>query len=338
MLAVSGRLDLTAVGGRPIDIGEKDAVRRSLYALIDRKALSSVMGAFDFPDPSFSTSQRGRTVQNGQALWLLNSAPIAAAAKSLAQRARPDDKTSDDAGIRALYALVYQRQPSAAELTRAKAFIAAAVPGETVIPEARDWTYGVGEIEAQSKSLSSFTAVTSFEGAVIKGRKLQTTDASGIEISNKGGRTARQLALVRRWTAPLAGTVDLRAELIHHGKEAAGVTCRVIHHREGQPDAVVGEWTIAGGHQMTERKGVAVKAGDFLDFITVNSAGAGGEAFTWAPTIIMPDREMPGMPSMPRRWDARGDFIDPAKMPQPIGPWQSFAQALLLANETAWVD
>ena len=338
VLAVSGRLDLTTVGGRPIDVSQEGAVRRSLYALIDRKALASVMGSFDFPDPSFSTSQRGRTVQSGQALWLLNSAPMAAAAKALALRARPDDKPTDDVAIRALYTLTYQRQPSATELTRAKTFIAAAVPGETVIPEARDWAYGVGEVDAQTKALSSFTAVTSFEGAVIKGRKEPTADASGVEISNKGGRTARQLALVRRWTAPLAGTVDLRAELVHHGKEAAGVTCRVVHHRSGQSDAVVGEWTTAGGHLMTERKGVAVKTGDILDFITVNRDGTASEAFTWAPTIIMPDREMPGMPSMPRRWDARGDFIDPAKMPQPIGPWQSLAQALLLANEAAWVD
>ena len=111
-----------------------------------------------------------------------------------------------------------------------------------------------------------------------------------------------------------------------------------MHHQNGQPDALSGEWTTAGGHLMTDRKGVAVKTGDMLDFITVNRDGAGDEAFTWAPTIIMPDRQMPGMPSMPRRWDARGDFIDPNKMPQPISPWQSLAQTLLLANEAAWVD
>ena len=47
----------------------------------------------------------------------------------------------------------------------------------------------------------------------------------------------------------------------------------------------------------------------------------------------MPDREMPSMPGMPLRWDARHDFLDPKAMPAPLSAWEDLAQILLVSGE-----
>jgi hypothetical protein len=38
------------------------------------------------------------------------------------------------------------------------------------------------------------------------------------------------------------------------------------------------------------------------------------------------------------RWDAKGDFMDPAKLPVPLSGWEELAHVLLLSNEFAVVD
>jgi hypothetical protein len=52
----------------------------------------------------------------------------------------------------------------------------------------------------------------------------------------------------------------------------------------------------------------------------------------------MPTAEMPGMAGMAMRWDAKGDFMDPAKLPAPLTAWEELAHILLLSNEFAVVD
>ena len=39
-----------------------------------------------------------------------------------------------------------------------------------------------------------------------------------------------------------------------------------------------------------------------------------------------------------RVWDARANFIDPKKLPAPLGAWEKYVQVLLLSNEFAFVD
>jgi len=81
-----------------------------------------------------------------------------------------------------------------------------------------------------------------------------------------------------------------------------------------------------------------VKAGDTLDFLTECRGDPKGDTFRWAPTITMPKVEMPGMAGMAMRWDAKGNFMDPSKLPAPLNAWEEFAHVLLLSNEFAVVD
>jgi hypothetical protein len=128
--------------------------------------------------------------------------------------------------------------------------------------------------------------------------------------------------------------VDIYAELVATKKGGGGVVCRLVSSSGG----LVGEWSAANSDTLTLRNGVRVVRGDTLDFLTISQDKQADESFVWAPTITMPGLAMPGMPSMAMRWDARSNFMDPDKLPQPIGPWEELAQVLLLSNEFACAD
>ena len=89
---------------------------------------------------------------------------------------------------------------------------------------------------------------------------------------------------------------------------------------------------------LTSLNDVEVKKGDTLDFLTICGADPKNDTFRWSPTITMPTAEMPGMSGMAMRWDAKGDFMDPAKLPAPLSAWEELAHVLLLSNEFAVLD
>jgi hypothetical protein len=88
-------------------------------------------------------------------------------------------------------------------------------------------------------------------------------------------------------------------------------------------------------------KTCTVRKGDAIDFAVDCLADATGDTFKWAPLVTMVDAESKtammkaGQPTV---WDAKANFVDPAKLPKPLGPWEKLAQVLLLSNEFAFVD
>ena len=60
-------------------------------------------------------------------------------------------------------------------------------------------------------------------------------------------------------------------------------------------------------------------------------------SFSWSPKIKYTSSG--GSSTERAEWDAKADFAGPAKTkPKSIDPWQKYAQVLLLANETMFVD
>ncbi|MDB6032809.1 MAG: Protein of unknown function (DUF1553)/Protein of unknown function (DUF1549)/Planctomycete [Verrucomicrobiales bacterium] len=331
MLAVAGRLDLTE-GGRPSDLSKSNSTRRTIYAFVDRKTLPNLFRSFDFPDPNFSASQRGHTALTPQALYLLNSPFTLDCAKSLASCFHKPGADSTTA-IRELYQRILQRDPTSREVTRALSYLDRYPEHDVVMPEVSDWQYGYGDYDAQKKKITNFTALK-FTGQVIKGTKVGPMDLSNLEINPEGGQPAKDKAAIRRWIAPLDGHVSIYAELIHTNKVGDGVLCRLISSRQGP----LGEWAAANTNLLTTLNDLEVKRGETLDFLTVCRNDPKNDTFKWAPTITMGTAEMPGMKGMSMRWDAKSNFRDPAKVPQPISPWEEFAQVLLLSNEFSFIE
>jgi hypothetical protein len=325
LLAVSGALD-TRAGGKADDLTKGSSNRRTVYASVDRKTLPNLFRNFDFPDPSMSAPQRSRTALTPQALFLLNSSFVVDRAREVAKATRPESEAATPKALHELYQRVFQRAPEEKEIARATAFLGAYPANDVVAPEVNDWTYGTGDFDPHTQRVTHFQ-VLRFAGNKVVGN-------GGMELTKDGGQPAQNKAIIRRWIAPRDGVVNIYAELTHLAKDGDGVTSRIVSSRNG----LLGEWSAAHNAVMTSLSEVEVKKGDTLDFLTVCGADAKNDAFRWSPTITMPSAEMPGMAGMAMRWDAKGDFMDPAKLPAPLSAWEELAHVLLLSNEFAVVD
>ena len=115
-------------GGNPRDIGY--TTRRTVYGYIDRADLPEVFNHFDFANPDMSTGLRHQTTVPQQALYLMNSPLVVEQARNMVER--PDVKacSDDEARVRRLYEIIYQRLPRAEELQLGLQFLQEAVTPE----------------------------------------------------------------------------------------------------------------------------------------------------------------------------------------------------------------
>lgn len=170
--------------------------------------------------------------------------------------------------------------------------------------------------------------------SLVKGTRMGKIDESALELNREGGKPSKDKAAIRRWISPQGGHVDIYAALVHLSKTGEGVLCRLVSSRAG----LLGERSAANSSRLTTLNDIEVKKGQTLDFVTECRDDPKNDSFKWAPTITMRDSEIPGMKGMSMRWDARSDFMDPATMPKPLGPWEELAQVLLLSNEFTFVE
>ncbi|MEX0818479.1 MAG: DUF1549 and DUF1553 domain-containing protein, partial [Pirellulaceae bacterium] len=125
VLAVSGNLT-TEMYGPSLDLfgGQQGLPRRSVYGFIDRMDVSPLLTTFDFPNPSTSSPQRESTTVPPQALYLMNNAFAAEAARGLAQRVVGSTNGTDDR-VRSAYELLFARKPTVEEVDAAQQFLGA---------------------------------------------------------------------------------------------------------------------------------------------------------------------------------------------------------------------
>jgi cytochrome c553 len=137
MLAVSGQLDSTRPIGSPVTrIGEgpsQQALRlgglidaydkhRTVYMPIVRDQLPEVLATFDFADPSSVNGQRATTSVPSQMLFLMNSSFVINASDATATRLARE-APEEQSRIRQAYLKIYNRPPTALEVTNAQDFL-----------------------------------------------------------------------------------------------------------------------------------------------------------------------------------------------------------------------
>jgi hypothetical protein len=123
ILAVSGKLDAT-LGGPAVEITTAPySTRRTVYGFIDRQNLQGLFRAFDFASPDTSSAQRYNTTVPQQSLFMMNSPFVVEQAKALAQRPEVTAASNDDAKIRAVYRIVFEREPASDEINFGKKFL-----------------------------------------------------------------------------------------------------------------------------------------------------------------------------------------------------------------------
>ncbi|NUM52194.1 MAG: DUF1549 domain-containing protein [Candidatus Hydrogenedentes bacterium] len=120
MLAVSGQLDDSMFGPSTLD---PDMKRRSIYFMVKRSKLVSMMTVFDAPDATVGIDQRPCTTIAPQALLVINNPNVRERAEGLARRMCPDAASDLVAAVTRGFMLTVSRPPGESELNNALAFL-----------------------------------------------------------------------------------------------------------------------------------------------------------------------------------------------------------------------
>jgi cytochrome c553 len=139
-LAVSCRLD-PRMGGRAADFFPKgaDNVRRTLYGLVDRQFLPSVLRQFDFANPDLHVPQRSETTVAQQALFAMNHPFIANQARAVVARLKARQIIDPATGVRQLFRVIYQREPTDVQRQAAQRFLISASETAAAPPLLGPW-------------------------------------------------------------------------------------------------------------------------------------------------------------------------------------------------------
>ncbi len=338
-LAASGELDLT-VGGRPQALFAKQNVRRTLYALVDREDLSPVLRMFDFANPDLSIAQRNSTTVPQQALFAMNHPFFAERIAKLTQNILDRGETS--AGVKQLYGALFQREPTVEELRLAIAFVDSdpeqslenSIEGATEL-RATSWSYGYGEFDSATGKVLEFTPLPHFSGSAWQGGSSFPDATLGwLQLSATGGHPGNDLkhAVVRRWTAPVAGSFRIQSKLNHEPTVGDGIRAFVIHSRAG----LLRSTTVHASSEQIDVAAIRTEPGDTIDFVVDIRDGLNSDQFLWSPKVALEGLTGLGTAPTENFWDADTDFRGPSMAL--LNRWGQLAQVLMLANEFMFVD
>jgi hypothetical protein len=145
-------------------------------------------------------------------------------------------------------------------------------------------------------------------------------------VNAEGGHPARDLAVIKRFTAPRDLNVSLAGRVHRKAEVGNGVLARLVSSRQGQ----LAEWVIepkqAGNPPVSS---VDLKAGESLDFVVESRGDENSDSFEWRATLRAADGAM---------FNSQAQFHGPLADSRPLTAWEKFAQVLLETNEFAFVD
>jgi hypothetical protein len=156
-------------------------------------------------------------------------------------------------------------------------------------------------------------------------------------LSAEGGHpgSVAHGAAIRRWTSPVDAEVSIEGSLGHRAAAGDGVRARIVSSRLGE----LASWTAHNTEAETKMSRVEVKQGDVLDFVVECRKDENSDSFTWAPVIRTVESGTVTGGQTTRLWSASAQFAGPPGKPKRTqGPWERYAQALLMSNEFMFVD
>lgn len=114
LLSASGKLDMAKIGGPSEELDAK-MVRRGMYGAVSRVFPNEFQTLFDYPLPTLSAERRYTTNVALQRLFFLNNEFVHKQAAAMAERVKGEG--NEEAQVRKAFEIVYQRDPSADELS-----------------------------------------------------------------------------------------------------------------------------------------------------------------------------------------------------------------------------
>ncbi len=141
MLATSGQLELAPAGGKAVELWAAPyARRRSVYGLVDRQFLPSLLRGFDFANPDLHIPWRSETTVAQQCLFFLNHPLVLEQAKAVVVAASEGVAADDHATrVQQLFRRILQREPSELESLEAMELLDAAAAETSVTGQLDPW-------------------------------------------------------------------------------------------------------------------------------------------------------------------------------------------------------
>jgi len=155
-----------------------------------------------------------------------------------------------------------------------------------------------------------------------------------VHLNAEGGHPGATNAAIRRWVAPREGVITIHGTFSHASTNGDGAHGRIVSSRIG----MLGQWTVHNSNAITQIEEAEVKEGDTIDFVTDCLANDNADSFKWSSVIEMMKGDSKEGMGLPHVWDAQQNFVDPKKIPTPLGAWEKYAQVLLLSNEFVFVE
>ncbi len=337
LLRVAANLDLRKGGVSEIITAAPFSTRRTVYAQIDRQYLPSLFGVFDFAVPNAHSAKRAHTTVPQQALFMMNSPFVADQAKRIAARASDQHPDAEDARVRSMYQQVYGRDPSQHEIDLALHFVSQSDDAPILQPDfgPRRWLYGFGAIDEDNERVTSFTEFPHWSGEVYQGGEEMPDESTGLaQLSRYGGHPGGPThAVIRRWISPADSTLSFVGELFHYSTNGDGIRGYVISNREG----IVWQGDVQDGMIPTVFHDCVIREGDTIDLVIASKGDPIDDRFRWHPRLYLSAEDAAKHPK--QDWLTRFDFgPPPPKAPEPLEPWERYAQVLLMSNEFIFVD
>lgn len=122
MLSASGKLD-TSIGGPSLSLDKSQNHRRTIYATVHRRDMSTTLSIHDFPDPTQHSPARSVTTTALQGLYALNGPLLNEQAEALVDRLQNEHGDDDRAKIERGCWLLYSRPATEQELSLGMSFL-----------------------------------------------------------------------------------------------------------------------------------------------------------------------------------------------------------------------
>jgi cytochrome c553 len=342
LLFVSGRLD-NAIGGPPGDLLAPANQRRSLYGFIDRMDLPNLLRSFDFPDPAATSPKRDETTIPAQSLFFMNHPIVIGCANALAaDKELLAIKSPSDRAI-AAFRRVTSRSPTSVEVDAIRHYFPQDSPAAEQVSKRESgpsqWKYGYGTVLKDSHEVTAFTPLSFWTGTRWQGgAKLPDANIGWVFVERDGAHPGATYdrCVIRRWTSPLNGKVQLDGILKHVPNEGNGVRGKLISSRHG----LLGQWTVHHSEQPTRFEEIEVARGDTLDLVVDFQDQITHDEHLWWVTIRTLEGVLDqaagvesGSADRGHVSDSRIDFRG-----KTTDRWPAYVHALLMMNELAFVD
>lgn len=300
VLATAGRLDQTLFG-KPIPVKEDEtgqAVvdgenrRRSLYIQQRRSQPVAMLQAFDAPVMETNCEIRPSSTVATQSLMLMNGDFMLQQSRLFAERVmQADDLAELPSGVRAQLPAILPPAPPV-------------------------WQFGYGSFNPETSRTAAFTPLPHYEGNTWQGGAQRPDPTIGWVLLNaSGGHTGTNPdhAAIRRWTSPQAGTLQITGRLHHPSENGDGVRGRIV----GSESGLLGEWIVKHGEAATTVEGIALIAGETIDFITDCYGDVNSDSFNWTVELTLT-----GDGFGPLHWKSQEGFRGPVPASEQLQPEQ----------------